>query len=198
MGTLDDAMASAEAGAAGMARGAAIGSIIPGIGTAIGAGVGGLAGVVMSMLPDADQATAAKVIATVQTIAGADPQAQAAAISDPQTQADLRTALGQIANDRQAQKDAAVEQARRAMIDLERDKSPLAWGAAIVSFVVVVGFAAMSSIVLFRAVPEGSMGIAQGIMETFKLLTVSVVSYWCGSSSGSARKSEMLNRRDAA
>lgn len=191
MSIADDALGALSAGAKGAAAGMALGPI--------GAAAGGALGIAMSLLPGAahllggDETTAAKVVQTVQAVTGTvDPAAQAVAATDPQVAADLRVQLAQIAADRQAQQLADVADARKTTVQLAQTGSSMAWGTPIVSGLVLGTFAIMCGIVLFRAVPDGSMPLAQGLLEVFKILAVTVVAYWCGSSAGSARKTDLL------
>jgi hypothetical protein len=45
---------------------------------------------------------------------------------------------------------------------------------------------------MFRTVPPGSENLAAGVLEAMKLLSVTVVAYWCGSSAGSRSKDMLL------
>jgi hypothetical protein len=187
----EDALSALTAGAKGAAAGMALGPV--------GAGVGGALGIAMSLLPGAahllgaSDATAAKVVQTVQAVTGtSDPAAQAIAATDPQIAADLRVQLAQIAADQQAAQLADVASARQQTVQLAQAGSSMAWGTPVVSTLVLGSFALMCGIVLFRAIPEGSMALAQGLLEVLKILSVTVVAYWCGSSAGSSRKTELL------
>ena len=72
--------------------------------------------------------------------------------------------------------------------------SPLAWGAAVVSVVVLLVFGAVVSLALFREIPPRSEATLNVLLGTLGAMATSVVSYWVGSSVGSARKDERLER----
>lgn len=187
-------------------KGAAAGAMLG----PVGAAAGGALGLAMDLLPGAahlfgtDLETRNKVEAVVHAVTGtSDPVEQAAAVADPQVAADLRIQLSQIAADRQAAADQAqidalkvatadIAGARAQTMQLANAGSTLAWGTPIVSAIVLLSFAIMCAVVLSRSIPEGSMPLAQGLLEVFKILAVTVVAYWCGSSAGSAQKSVQL------
>lgn len=203
MSLADDALSALTAGAKGGAAGAALGPI--------GAAAGAAIGVAMELLPGAahwlgaDAATAQKAVDVVQQFTGiADPAAQRMVIAADQGLADdLRVQLAQIANERRAEENRSMEArlataaadtagARQHTLQFAQMGSTLAWGAPVVSVIVMVTFGVMAYLVMFRAVPEGSMNLAQGLLEALKTLGIVVVSYWCGSSAGSARKDDRL------
>lgn len=56
-------------------------------------------------------------------------------------------------------------------------------------------FAVVMSYAIIRGMPTGSEGVLMsGLIETLKLMSVSVVSYWVGSSAGSASKDAALKQ----
>jgi membrane protein DedA with SNARE-associated domain len=55
-----------------------------------------------------------------------------------------------------------------------------------------VTFAAVMTLVLTYGVPSGSETAANMLLGTLAAMATSVVSYWVGSSAGSARKDEQL------
>ncbi len=141
--------------------------------------------------PDAAQVAAAVQSALVATTGTADPAAQVAALENSDTAAALRVALAAIADAHAAAADTAGAQAASA---LSQDRSPMAWGAPIVSVVVLVTFGAVVSIALFRPVPPASEAMLNVLLGTLGAMATSVVAYWVGSSVGSARKDERLAR----
>jgi hypothetical protein len=90
-----------------------------------------------------------------------------------------------------------IQDARRAMADLTRASSPIAWGAPIVSTVVTVGFFVFL-IVLFRSrSADIDPAIAQIINIAVGALTAgfaTVINFWLGSSQGSRNKDEVVRR----
>ena len=72
--------------------------------------------------------------------------------------------------------------------------SPLAWGAPIVSVVVLLTFGAVVALTLFREIPPRSEVMLNVLLGTLGAMATNVVGYWVGSSVGSARKDERLER----
>jgi hypothetical protein len=180
----------------GAGRGAAAGAIL---GPA-GAAVGGLVGLGMAIAPeigrwiggkDGEQ-TAQKVAQTIEEVAGTnDPDLAASAIAeDPEKAISIRVQLAQIAAAREVEwrryelasfkeELADVQDARTMSVIMHRERSPLAYGAAVVTG---------SLIVMFGYVIIMNPTLDEGMKETLKVLTVAAASYWIGSSRGSATK----------
>jgi len=193
---------------AGAAKGAAAGSVVPGVGTALGA----VGGVVLTLAPEVGRwmfgADAAPVVAevrdTVAKITGsADPETQVAVLSDPDKAAALRVELARIAAERagaeaQASQAALVAQladvagARTAMVALAQSGSEIAWGAPVVSVVVLLTFGGVVAMTLMRAMPPGAETVLNVLLGTLGAMATNVVGYWVGSSAGSARKDARL------
>ena len=186
------------------AKGAAAGSLVPGIGSALGA-VGGIA---LDLAPELGQwlfgsnadATVRAVQDAVATVTGAtDGAAQVAALTNPEVAAQLRLHLASIAAERAAtaakvNQEALVAQladvanARAATLGLAQAGSPMAWGAAIVSTIVLLTFGSVMALALVRSLPANAEPILNVLLGTLGAMSTSVVSYWVGSSAGSARK----------
>ena len=186
------------------AKGAAAGSVLPGVGTALGA-AGGLA---LDLAPELGQwlfgpgsANTVKAVQTaVQTVTGsADGGDQIQALTDPDLARTLRIQLASIAAARaaaaaKAAQDQLVAQladvanARATTVQLAQAGSPMAWGAAIVSVVVLTTFAGAMLMTLLRAIPENAEPVLNVLLGSLTAMATSVVSYWVGSSVGSARK----------
>lgn len=128
----------------------------------------------------------------------------------PDKQAELRVQLANIAL-AQAQAEFAAQQAardaetarmnaaiddmknaRQTTVDLAKMGSSLAWGAPMISGIVLMSFGVLGYVVLTQAVPAGSEPLAMGLVETLKLLSVSIIGYWCGSSAGSDAKDKYI------
>lgn len=178
------------------AKGAAAGAVI---GPA-GAVVGGLVGLATSVAPEigrwlggkGGEQTAAAVVETVAAVTGsAEPASAAAALAnDPEAAWELRGKLAAIAAEREAAADRArldelkatladTSDARRKEIELARDRSPLAYGSAVVTLILLA---------LFCYCIVFAVTMAEGTWEALKTLTTAAVFYWVGSSRGSAAK----------
>jgi len=172
---------------------------------------GALGGAVIGVLPEAarwvfgnDQAsktaqTAAQ--AAIASVTGTSDLAgvQAVVTADPEKAVELRVALARItAEHEQAMRVAHladIADARRQTVDLATTGSWLAWGAPIVSVLVLLTFGLIVGLTLTRSMPSGSEPILNVLLGTLSAMAMSVVSYWVGSSVGSARKGEYLAER---
>ena len=159
------------------------------------------------------EAHVAAVTSAVRAITGTDnPEAAAAALAaDPSKAADLQVALARIAAESDAADRAAdledfkasiadVAGARTQTVDLAKMGSPIAWAAPTVSVVVTAGFFAVTAIVAFAPVTAdaGRAAMLNQLIGALTLAFGSVISYWLGSSAGSARKTELLNQASVA
>lgn len=205
--------------AADAMKGAAAGSIIPGAGTAIGAAGAVALDLVPSLgkwLFGADPKKTSATITAVQTafagITGSTDEAQqlAAIARDPQAAANLRIELAKIAAQREEQADAEAQSQRQAQIDelktrladvsdarnqtitLAKQGSPIAWGAPIISAIVLSSFAAMLYVVLTKAIPANQETLANTMLGSLSAMAVAVVGYWVGSSAGSRTKDAQM------
>jgi hypothetical protein len=177
-----------------MTRGAALGSALG----PVGAGVGAAAAVVAD-IADATgvtrwlglDGTRTAVTAAVQAVTGStDPTVQGTALMDPEAAMKLRVAFATIATNAQTAWDAArmadTAGARAQTLDLARLGSPLAWGAAVVSTIVMCVWA-------YATVAHVALG--DGELRLLDAALVLTLGYWLGSSAGSARKSDTIARQ---
>ena len=154
---------------------------------------------------DTAEIVTAKVADAVSVVTGTTDQTAAMAKleASPQAVSDLRVKLAQIAadHDRAAAAAAAaalsatlsdIASARQQTIDLAKAGSSVAWGAPVVSLVVLMSFGVALWAILTHALPSGSDSVANVMLGTLGSLSASVVSYWVGSSAGSREKTEML------
>jgi hypothetical protein len=164
------------------------------------------------------ESVAAAVVQAAAAVAGVapgtDPAAVAAAVPglDPDKRVALQVQLAQIAAQREAQLQAAADRTRQAELDgikaqladmasargqtvaLAQAGSAVAWAPAVVSFVVLATFGTVMWGALTRAMPSGSETILNMLLGTLAATASAVVSYWVGSSAGSAQKTDMLFR----
>lgn len=155
----------------------------PILGTLIGGPVGTIAGAAIGALAEAfgTQATAEAVKEAVDT--RPDAQAivrQVEALQAPALNADFEA----IMRDRQAARDQTMA--------LVEKGSPMAYGAAVVSVIVVSGFVGLS----FLAMKPEAAGVRSDVvlylLGAWQSLATAVVGYWIGSSAGSATKDAAL------
>lgn len=190
-----------EALASGL-KGAALGSVVPGVGTVVGGLIGVASNLVSHILPPSAQpaltaaaeAITGKAYEATQLSALAENPAQMAEfrLQVMQIVADEHTAERQADADRLAAALADVANARAQTIALAAAGSRIAWGTPVTSVVVLMIFAMAVSVILFWGIPPGSEATANVLLGTLATMAVSVVSYWVGSSAGSAEKQRLL------
>jgi hypothetical protein len=170
--------------------------------------VAALAPLLIRLVPDLAQSLGGDRASAVVAQAGAvlrqvlgtdDPAKVEAAVADPAKAAEVQIALARLAFDeraaeRQAELDALraefadTASARTQTVALAQAGSAIAWGAPIVSGIVLGGFAAMLHTVLTQSLPAGAEQMANLLLGTLATMAVTVVGYWCGSSAGSRAK----------
>lgn len=94
-----------------------------------------------------------------------------------------------------ARLDAADRQSARGQtVSLAQAGSAVQWAPAVVSLVVLATFGLVMWAALSRGLPPGSETILNMLLGTLAAMATAVVSYWVGSSAGSAAKTDMLFR----
>ncbi len=157
----------------------------PILGTIIGGPVGTIAGAAIGALAEAlgTPATAEAVKEAIET------RPDAAAIVK-QVEADKAPALNAdleaIIRDRQAARDHTMA--------LVEKGSPMAWGAAVVSLVVVFGFVTLSLLAMKPEAAGVRSDVVLYLLGAWQSLATSVIAYWVGSSAGSATKDATLKQ----
>ena len=154
---------------------------------------------------DGSEKTVAAASSAVEAATGtADADAAASVLQkDPSIASKLRMQLAQIAAEREkASHSDDLDQFAAALRDASDagtataapggQKGPLAWSAPIISGVVLLTFGSVMGVVLLYGMPAGSETAANMLLGTMAAMATSVVSYWVGSSAGSARKEERL------
>lgn len=155
----------------------------------------------------AGEKTAAAVAQVVKGVTGTSDEAVAQqAINDnPQLATQLRIRLAELAAQqeheaRQAELDQFAAQlkdvadARQQTVALARAGSAVQWAPVIVSFVVLATFGIVMWAALTRTLPAGSETILNMLLGTLAAMSSATVSYWVGSSAGSAQKTDLLFR----
>ena len=195
--------------AVSVGKGAAVGSAIPVVGTALGA----VGGAVIDLAPEigrwvfgsnSGQAVEAVKVAIQAATGTVDPEAQLAVLAgSPDKAYNLRLELSRIAA---AQASVAAEaaqaelvahlqdvaHARAASAGLVQAGSVMAWGAPIVSLIVLVTFGMVVTFALTKNTPTEADPVLNMLLGTLGAMATSVVGYWVGSSVGSARKDARL------
>jgi hypothetical protein len=146
-----------------------------------------------------DQAAqvAERVTETVRAVVGSDDPARiAAAIADPQKAGELTLALARIEHEAAIEQQrmilADVANARGQTVELAKAKSPIAYGAVIVSCIVLAAYGVAVWVALWRPVPEGSRDMLMLLLGNLATMAASAVAYWVGSSAGSAQRAREL------
>ena len=157
-----------------------------------------------------DGAIAAQIGAAVTAVTGvvtgtsdSTATAMAALAGKPELAAQLTQRLAEIhAEEVQAQTAAITAQiiasaqsqadARAYSLGLVKAGTAMAWGAPILSGIILGSFAAMLWVVLTRAVPESSQALANILLGTLAAMATQVANYWLGSSAGSSAKNETI------
>lgn len=146
-----------------------------------------------------------KVVDTVTGIAREvlgtdDPQQIEAAIArDPQAALQFKTALlqAQAESERGEREEIMAylrdgQSAREQTMRLAEAKSPIAWGAPIISVIITAAFSVMLYVSLTRALPGAESRIVDTLMGVLSAAQMQVVNYWLGSSRGSELKNAVI------
>ncbi|MBF0563126.1 MAG: hypothetical protein HQL37_14180 [Alphaproteobacteria bacterium] len=150
-------------------------------------------------------AAVAKIADAVRGITGTDDpsQAKAALVADPSLAFQLRQQAAAIAHEERmaelnstAAENAAmladVASARSQTVELARVGSALAWGAPIVSIIVLLGLVVLSVAIFTVPIPHEQIQPAYMLLQGFMTLATGVVGYWVGSSVSSSQKTALL------
>lgn len=204
---LQDALSSGLKGAAAGAVLGPVGAVVGGVGGTLAALVSDLVpGLVLPSSTKPAVADAAAFITASPTEAG-----QVAALKqDPAAAEKFKSQVVQIAAEEQQKRDdrddriqqmlldrAKLDQedtanARQQTVQLAQAGSAIAYGAPIVSGIILLAFATLAIMVLLREVPEGNRDIANIMLGTLGTMAAHVVGYWVGSSSESRVKTALL------
>jgi len=167
-----------------------------------GTALGAVGAVVLDAAPEIGRwlfgadgaAVQAAVQGVVATMTGtSDPAAQVAALADPDAAARLRVALAAIVAQHATAADARLA---AQMMGAQGNGGAMAWGAPVVSLVVLATFGCVVTLVLLHGIPSGSSeAVLNVLLGTLGAMATNVVGYWVGSSAGSARKDERLARQ---
>ena len=84
--------------------------------------------------------------------------------------------------------------ARQQTTDLARSGSPIAWGAVVISGLVIAGFALLMWYVIRQEIPAAQREMVGQLLFLVAGMASSVVAYWVGSSAGSAQKTNAIEK----
>jgi hypothetical protein len=199
MSLADDALDFLAAGAKGGVAGAAFGPVGAAIGVAMG-----VAPSVAKWL-GADEQTTQKAVDIVKTATGTtDPVQQRAVLdADQGLEDDLHVQLVQLANERAAEENRALEAriaaavadtagARTQTVQLAQSGSKIAWGSVAMTVSVMAINAILVVVLLTRSYPAENKDIVLLLVGQVLGWGTAAVSYWLGSSSGSSDKSRTI------
>lgn len=85
--------------------------------------------------------------------------------------------------------------ARAQTVELAKAGSKIAWGAPVVSVIVLATFGLVMGMVLTKSIPPGQETTVNLMLGTLQTMATAVVFYWVGSSAGSAAKDKLLRGR---
>lgn len=143
----------------------------------------------------------AKVAGIAREVIGTDdPDAIEKAIgADPSLALQFKLAVLQAeADERRAEREETmalirdVQSAREQTVKLAEAKSPIAWGAPVISTIITLTFGVMLYLVMAKPVPGAESQAAQILLGVLATAMVQVVNYWLGSSRGSSTKDGVL------
>ena len=164
----------------------------------------GIAPTVVSwIMGDKTGAAVSRVTGIARDILGTeDPNGIERAIAeDPNRALQFKMAVVQAEADARRQEFGAlqaqladVQSARSQTVKLAEVRSPIAYGAVMVSAIVLVGFAVVLWLVIREEVPANQRDMVTLLLGTLAGMASSVVAYWVGSSSGSMQKNAALER----
>ena len=161
-------------------------SIAPTIGTALGGPLGGMAGLALAKVLGVSDESAHDDTALAAAIQGASPDQLLALKKADQDFALQMQELG-FKNVEALEALAAGDRASAR----EREVVVKDWTPRILAYGVTVGFFGLLSFMLRREVPAGSTDVLNVMVGSLGTAWISIVSYYFGSSAGSARKTEL-------
>lgn len=155
------------------------------------------------IMGDKTGAAVSKVTGIAREILGTDDAngIERAISGDPNLASQFKMAVIQAEADARRQEFEAlqaqladVQSARSQTVKLAEARSPIAYGAVVVSTIVLVGFAVMLWLVIREEVPANQRDMVTLLLGTLAGMASSVVAYWVGSSNGSMQKNAALER----
>jgi hypothetical protein len=172
---------------------ATIGAIAPGLATALG---GPLAGAAVKVIADKvlgrPNATEADVAAALASGTLSGDQIVALKAAEHSFQVEM-------AKVEQASQVAAIEDtrsARQQTVDLAKEQSSIAWGAPVVSTLIVAGyfFCIYRLFIVQADLPANAFQLLNVMFGALSIAFGQVCNYWLGSSAGSRRSTDTVRR----
>ncbi len=160
----------------------------PVLGTVIGGPVGTLAGAAIGALADA-LGTAPTPEAVAERLAVDNPADRAAA-QEVARNVERDKAVAYL--DELKARLADTQNARQQTLQLVEAGSSMAWGAPVVSIVVLIGFVALSVLAMRPDLAGVRENVTLYLLGAWQSLATAVVGYWIGSSAGSARSGDAV------
>jgi len=123
----------------------------------------------------------------------ATPEAVGKAVNQPMSDAvvaQVEAAIGPTVQSAEAAILADRQNARATTVALVEKGSPIAWGAPIVSVIVMLGFALLSYLSIYA--PSAQREVLLFLLGNWSGMAGVVVAFWLGSSAGSAKKDTIL------
>ena len=176
--------------------GAALAPIIGAAGPLLGGALGGPAGALVGGIVGKGLAAALGTEATPAAVAAAvqaDPAKASEALAKVAADPAAMSAIGgaEAAEIRRLElANANTADARQHTLALADKGSPMAWGAAVVSVMIVAGFLALTGAIMFRQVPDSQVALV--LFGTLSTAFGGVTNYWLGSSAGSRAKDDTI------
>lgn len=172
---------------------ATIGAVAPGLATALG---GPLAGAAVKVIadkvfgnPNASEADLAAALA-LGTLTGEQIKAL------KQAEMEMQVELARIGQASDAAYLADTDSARKQTTALAQSGSGIAWGAPVVSTLIVVGYFACIYMLFLvdRQWDERTSGLLNNLFGALTAAFIQVANYWLGSSAGSKRAGDSLRK----
>lgn len=161
-----------------------VSKLAPLLGTALGGPLGGMAAATVSQALLGRQDAGEDELAAA--VAGAGPE-QLAALKQAEQDFKARMAeLGLKAEDIAAQDRASARQRETTLKD---------WTPRLLALAITVGFFGLLGTMLGHDIPEGNRQVLDIMIGALGTAWTGVVTYYFGSSAGSARKTEMLGHK---
>ncbi len=172
--------------------------LLPLLGDAVSSLFGGSdkpAGQVASTVATAAVNVASQLLGSPVTDEASAKQAVAALQADPEKLAAFQRVVGEQVLRALALDNDDRASARTQTVELAKTGSRIAWGAPVVSLVVLGTFGVVLALVLTKSIPPGQETTVSLMLGALTTMATAVVSYWVGSSAGSAAKDKLLAGR---